>query len=559
MINESLFIFTFEGTGYLLDIDLQSLLFDFFGGLGIFLLGIKFMGDGLQKSAGNRLKDILDKFTSNPFLGVLAGIVVTVLIQSSSGTTVLTVGLVSAGFMTLRQAIGVIMGANVGTTVTAFIIGFDLAAYSLPIIAIGSFMIFFFKNQKISAAGQAVFGFGALFYGLDLMGNGMEPLQSLESFHELTLSMSDTPILGVVIGSVFTFVVQSSSATIGILQGLYSEGAITLNAALPVLFGDNLGTTVTAILASLGASVAAKRAAFTHVIFNLVGATVFLFLLTPFTSLVTYLQSLIGLNPEMTLAFAHGTFNIANTAMQFPFIALLAYLATKIIPGEDTVVEYNPKHLDPIFIQQSSTVALSQAKAEIIRMGEYASKGLEETSYYLTTHQQKHAEMGAQLEGAINNLDRKITDYLVAISGGSSMSELESAKHTALMDSVRDIERIGDHFENLIELIDYKISNKVVLTEEAQEDLNNMFDLTILTVKQAVRALENSNREEALDVVQKEEEIDKMERVYRKRHIIRVNEGLCDVSAGIVFVDIISNLERIGDHAVNIAEEVLDD
>lgn len=558
MINESLFIFIFEGTGYLLDIDVQSLLFDFFGGLGIFLLGIKFMGDGLQKSAGDRLKDILDRFTSNPFLGVLAGIVVTVLIQSSSGTTVLTVGLVSAGFMTLRQAIGVIMGANVGTTVTAFIIGFDLAAYSLPIIAIGSFMIFFFKNQKITAAGQAVFGFGALFYGLDLMGNGMAPLQSLEAFHELTLSMSNDPILGVIIGSVFTFIVQSSSATIGILQGLYSEGAITLNAALPVLFGDNLGTTVTAILASFGASVAAKRAAFTHVIFNLVGAMVFLLLLAPFTSFVTYLQSLLGLNPEMTLAFAHGSFNVANTVIQFPFIAVLAYLATKIIPGEDTVVEYNPKHLDPIFIQQSSAVALSQAKAEIIRMGEYASKGLEETSYYLTTHNQKHAEMGTQLEGAINNLDRKITDYLVEITGGS-MSEIESAKHTALMDSVRDIERIGDHFENVIELIDYKISNKVVLTEEAQEDLNNMFDLTILTVKQAIRALDSSSREEALAVIQKEDEIDKMERVYRKRHIIRVNEGLCDASAGIVFVDIISNLERIGDHAVNIAEEVLND
>lgn len=541
-----------------MNIDLQSLLFDFFGGLGIFLLGIKFMGDGLQKSAGDRLKDILDKFTSNPFLGVLAGIVVTVLIQSSSGTTVLTVGLVSAGFMTLRQAIGVIMGANVGTTVTAFIIGFDLAAYSLPIIAIGSFLIFFFKNQKVNAAGQAIFGFGSLFYGLDLMGNGMAPLQNLESFHELTVSMSNDPILGVVIGSVFTFVVQSSSATIGILQGLYSEGAITLDAALPVLFGDNLGTTVTAILASFGASVAAKRAAFTHVIFNMVGAIIFLLLLVPFTSFVVYLQSLLNLNPEMTLAFAHGSFNIANTIIQFPFIAALAYIVTKIIPGEDTVVEYNPKHLDPIFIQQSSTVALAQAKAEIIRMGEYASKGLEETSAYLTSHQQKHAEMATQLEGAINNLDRKITDYLVEISG-VSMSEIESATHTALMDSVRDIERIGDHFENVIELIDYKISNKVVLTEDAQEDLNNMFDLTILTVKQSVGALESLSREEALAVIQKEDEIDKMERMYRKRHIIRVNEGKCSASAGIVFVDIISNLERIGDHAVNIAEEVLAD
>lgn len=540
----------------LVDIDIQKLIFEFVGGLGIFLLGIKFMGDGLQKTAGDRLRDILDKFTSNPFLGVLAGMIVTVLIQSSSGTTVLTVGLVNAGFLTLRQAIGIIMGANIGTTVTAFIIGVDLGEYALPIIAVGCFMIFFFNNQKITNIGQAIFGFGALFFGLDLMSKGMEPLRGLESFHDLTTSMSTNPILGVVIGTLFTVIVQSSSATIGILQGLFSEGAIDLKAAIPVLFGDNIGTTITAVLASLGASVAAKRAAYTHVIFNLVGTTIFLIFLGLFTQYVLFLQGQFNLNPEMTLAFAHGSFNIANTIIQFPFIGALAWIVTKIIPGEDVTIEYKPKHLDPIFIHQSSTLALDQAKAEVIRMGEYAVQGLEETNQYLLTQQQKHSETATQIEGALNNLDRKITDYLVEISAGS-LSEFESSKHTALMDSVRDIERIGDHFENIIELIDYKMSNKVDLTESAQEDLNNMFDLTILTVKQAIKSLDNMDREEALAVVQKEDQIDKMERNYRKKHIIRMNEGLCNGSAGIVFVDIISNLERIGDHSVNIAEEVL--
>ncbi len=514
------------------------------------------MGEGLQKTAGERLRDILDKTTSNPFLGVLAGMIVTILIQSSSGTTVLTVGLVNAGFMTLRQAIGVIMGANIGTTVTAFIIGIDLGEYALPIIAVGCFLLFFFKNQKVNSIGQTIFGFGALFFGLDLMSSGMSPLRGLESFHDLTVEMSSNPVLGVIIGTLFTVIVQSSSATIGILQGLFSEGAIDLQAAIPVLFGDNIGTTITAILASLGASVAAKRAAFTHVIFNLVGATIFLIGLDLFSQFVYYLQGQLHLNPEMTLAFAHGSFNIANTVIQFPFIAGLAWIVTKIIPGEDVTIEYKPKHLDPIFIQQSSALALEQAKAEVIRMGEYACIGLEETNQYLFTQQQKHSEMAMQVEGALNNLDRKITDYLVEVSSGS-LSELESAKHTALMDSVRDIERIGDHFENIIELIDYKISNKVELTEQAKEDLNNMFDLTILTVKQAVKALDQMDRQEALAVAQKEDQIDKMERKYRKKHIIRMNEGLCNGSAGIVFVDIISNLERIGDHAVNIAEEVL--
>ncbi|ASN05219.1 Na/Pi cotransporter family protein [Virgibacillus necropolis] len=539
-----------------MEIDIQKLIFEFVGGLGIFLLGIKFMGEGLQKTAGDRLRDILDKFTSNPFLGVLAGIIVTILIQSSSGTTVLTVGLVNAGFMTLRQAIGVIMGANIGTTVTAFIIGVDLGEYALPIIAVGCFMIFFFNNQKVTSIGQTIFGFGALFFGLDLMSSGMSPLRSLEAFQDLTTSMSTNPILGVVIGTLFTVIVQSSSATIGILQGLFSEGAIELKAAVPVLFGDNIGTTITAVLASLGASVAARRAAYVHVFFNLIGTTIFLILLGWFTQYVMFLQGQFNLNAEMTIAFAHGSFNIANTIIQFPFIGALAWLVTKIIPGEDVTIEYKPKHLDPIFIQQSSTLALDQAKAEVIRMGEYASQGLEETNQYLLTQNQKHSETAMQIEGALNNLDRKITDYLVEISAGS-LSEFESAKHTALMDSVRDIERIGDHFENIIELIDYKISNKVYLTEEAQEDLNNMFDLTILTVKQAVGSLDKMDREEALAVVQKEDQIDKMERNYRKKHIIRMNEGLCNGSAGIVFVDIISNLERIGDHSVNIAEEVL--
>jgi len=541
-----------------LDIDVQALLFEFIGGLGIFLLGIKSMGDGLQKSAGDRLRDILDKFTSNPLLGVLAGIIVTVLIQSSSGTTVLTVGLVNAGFMTLRQAIGVIMGANIGTTATAFIIGINIEEYALPILAVGALLLFFFKHQQVVAIGQAIFGFGALFLGLDLMSSGMSPLRSLEAFQELTVNMSNNPILGVVVGTVFTMIVQSSTATIGILQGLFSQGAIDLQAALPVLFGDNIGTTITAIIASIGASIAARRAALTHVIFNLIGTIVFLFLLGLFTQWVSFLQAQLNLNPEMTIAFGHGSFNIMNTIIQLPFIGFLAWIVTKIIPGEDVVIEYKPKHLDPIFIQQSSSLALEQAKAEVIRMGDYAVKGMEETNSYIITHQQKHADMVLQIEGAINNLDQKITEYLVDISSGS-LTEAESAKHTALMDSVRDIERIGDHFENIVELIDYKLTNKVNLTDEAMEDLNNMFDLTTLTVKEATEALKEVSREKAMAVVQKEEEIDRMERLYRKRHIIRLNEGTCSGSAGIVFVDIISNLERIGDHASNIAEEVLGD
>ncbi|KAF0825632.1 Na/Pi cotransporter family protein [Cytobacillus firmus] len=539
-----------------MELNVQQMLFEFFGGLGIFLYGIKFMGDGLQKSAGDRLRDLLDRFTTNPLMGVLAGVLVTILIQSSSATTVITVGLVSAGFMTLRQAIGVIMGANIGTTVTAFIIGIDIGEYALPIIALGSILLFFFKKQKIHNIGQIVFGFGALFYGLELMSGGMKPLRTLESFHDLTVSMSSNPILGVVVGTVFTVIVQSSSATIGILQGLFSEELINLDAALPVLFGDNIGTTITAVLAAIGASVAARRAAAVHVMFNLIGTTIFLILLKPFTFLVETLQGKMDLNPEMTIAFAHGIFNASNTIIQLPFVAVLAWIVTKLIPGEDAVADYKAKHLDPMFIEQSPSIALGQAKEEVLRMGTFSVRGLEETVQYLKTGNQKHSDTAYQLEDAINNLDRKITDYLIKLST-SSLSAHESAEHTMLMDTVRDIERIGDHFENVIELIDYKQANKVSITDSAMADLEQMFKLTISTVKEAMQALDHNDKIAAEHVVKKEEEIDKMERKLRKQHILRLNEGLCTGQAGIVYVDIVSNLERIGDHAVNIAEAVL--
>jgi phosphate:Na+ symporter len=539
-----------------LELDVQRVIFEFIGGLGIFLFGIKYMGDGLQKSAGDKLRDILDRTTTNPFMGVLAGIFVTVLLQTSTGTTVLTVGLVNAGFMTLRQAIGVIMGANIGTTVTAFIIGIKISDYALPIIAVGAILLFFFKSQKAHYLGQVIFGFGALFLGLKIMGDGLKPLTGLQAFYDLTVSMSNNPILGVVIGTVFTVVVQSSSATIGVLQELFGQGALDLKAALPVLFGDNIGTTITAILASIGASIAARRAALTHVIFNLIGATVVLIVLVPFTNLIAYLQGRLDLNPEMTIAFAHGIFNFSNVIIQFPFIAMLALIVTKLIPGEDSVIEYKAKHLDPIFIEQSPSLALGQAKEEVLRMGEFSIVGLEETQKYLKTGTPRHSEMAYQLEDAINNLDRKITDYLVKLSS-ASLSDNESEEHSTLMDTVRDIERIGDHFENIVELVDYQISNKVKLTEGAEEDLEEMFTLTVSTVKEAVEALRTNNKELATDVRKKEDQIDKMERTLRKKHILRLNEGKCSGQAGIVFVDIISNLERIGDHAVNIAEAVL--
>jgi phosphate:Na+ symporter len=538
-------------------LDFQEIIFQFIGGLGIFLFGIKYMGEGLQNSAGDRLREILDKLTTNPFMGILAGIFVTVLIQSSSGTTVLTVGLVNAGFLSLRQAIGIIMGANIGTTVTSFIIGINVGEYALPIMAAGSIFIFFFKNQKWNYIGQIIFGFGALFLGLNLMGQGMRPLSHFQAFQDMTVSMSDNPFLGVVVGTLFTGIVQSSSATIGILQELYAQNMIDLKAALPVLFGDNIGTTITAVLAAIGTTIAARRAALTHVIFNLLGTLIFLVFLEPFQKYIEFLAVKLHLQPAMQIAFAHGTFNITNVLIQFWFIGILASLVTKVIKGEDQMIEYKPKHLDEIVLETSPVMAIRQAKLEILRMAGFAQSGLKEAILYLNGKEKKNADLALQYEEAINNLDRQITSYLIKLSA-HPLTKQESNEHSMLLDASRDIERIGDHMENIIELVDYQMRNNVRLTDIANNEINEMFDLTLMTLTKAINALEENNSHLADEVLGLEEKIDKMERTLRKQHIIRMNEGACEGNAGIVFVDIISNLERIGDHAVNIAEAVLE-
>lgn len=538
--------------------DWQSMLFEFLGGLGLFLFAIKYMGDGLQKAAGDRLRELIDRFTTNPLMGVLVGIVVTVLIQSSSGTTVIVVGLVSAGFMTLRQAIGVIMGANIGTTVTAFIIGLDVGAYSYPILMLGAILLFFFKKSSIQNIGQIVFGFAGLFIGLEMMGDGMKPLREWDAFIDLTVSFSDHPILGVVAGTIFTVIVQSSSATVGILQELYAGQLIELDGALPVLFGDNIGTTITAILAALAASVTARRAAAAHVIFNLIGSIIFLLILPLFVNYVEWISGILNIEERMQIAFAHGTFNVINTLIQLPFVGVIAYIVTKIVPGEDRAIEFGAKHLDKSLIEQSPSIALGQAKQEIVRMGEFAVNGLQESMNFLLTSDTKHVGMTVQLEDAINNLDRVTTEYLVQLSK-EALSRIDSRLHHSLLENIRDIERIGDHFENLVELIQARESNRVKFSDEAMAELKEMYELVLDTVSEAILALDKQSKDFAREVLSKEDRIDELERVLRKRHIYRLNKGECSGSAGILYADIISNLERIGDHAVNIAESIIDE
>jgi phosphate:Na+ symporter len=538
------------------ELNWQVMLFEFFGGLGIFLFAIKFMSDGIQKTAGARLRDLFDRYTTNPIMGVIAGILFTLLIQSSAGTIVIIIGLVGTGLMTLRQSIGVIMGANIGTTLKAFVFGFEIGDYALPILVIGAFLIFFNKKKAIQNIGKIIFGFGGLFLGLELMKGGMQPLGGLSSFREFTLNFSEYPLLGLGAGVLSTMIIQSSSVTVAVLQGGYSENLISLQGALPILFGDNIGTTITAVLASLGMSATAKRAALSHVLFNVVGAIVFLIFLTPFTLYLEWISSILNLENKMQIAFAHGIFNTINTILQFPLIGAYVYILTKVIRGEDHSILYKPKHLEENFIKEFPTIAIGQAKEEILRMGDFSVQGLEKTLSYFKTRQIKDANYAYQMEDTIDHLDSKITSYLVKISS-EPLSRQDSARHFLLMDTVRDIERVGDHFENILESIDFQEESRFQLSSDAIDDINKMFELTISTVKKALESLDLNSNELAREVVEQEHKIDRMERQFREKHLIRMNEGSCSGQASVMFVDILSNLERIGDHAVNIANAVL--
>ena len=512
-----------------MSINWQQIIFSFLGGLGLFLYSIRMMGDGLQQAAGDRLRYFIDKYTSNPFFGVLVGIGLTALIQSSSGVTVITVGLVSAGLLTLRQAIGIVMGANIGTTVTSFIIGFKLGDYALPILFLGAICLFFTKKRSINNIGRVLFGVGGIFFALNLMSGAMEPLKNLDAFREYMIKLSGNPVLGVFVGTGITLLIQASSATIGILQNLYASGLIELKGALPVLFGDNIGTTITAIIASLGANIAA--------------------------SLIHWFQATLHLSPEMTIAFAHGTFNVTNTIIQFPFIGLLATLVTKLIPGEDEVVKYEPLYLDPILIKQAPSLALGNAKKELLHLGRYAMRSFELAYDYIVNHTEKSADKGHKTEEAINKIDEDLTRYLIDLSS-EPLSQKESEVLTNILDSSRDLERIGDHGEALINLTDYIRRKKVEFSPAALQELELIYNMTLTFIKESLASVENNDLELADSLVTKHEAIDKMERRLRKTHIHRLNRGECSTQAGVNFIDIISHYTRVADHAMNLAEKV---
>ena len=536
-----------------MDSSVMEIIFTFIGGLGIFLYGIKQMGDGLQAAAGDRLRNILNTFTSNPIMGVLAGMIVTILIQSSSGTTVITIGLVSAGFMTMRQAIGVIMGANIGTTVTAFIIGIDIGAYALPILAIGAFLMFFIQKRKVKNIGMILFGFGALFYGLELMSGAVKPLADLEGFKQLMLDMSSNPVYGLIAGTILTVVIQSSSATIGILQGFFANDLISLHGALPVLLGDNIGTTITAVLASLAGSLAAKRVAAVHVMFNVIGASIFLIILPLYQMAIEWMQSLLNLKPEMVIAFAHGTFNVTNTLIQLPFIFVLAWVVTKIVPGEDLNEKYKPRNLDRNLINRAPSIALQEAQEEIQNIGHMTFSMLKNVNEYDDKKERdimhKHA--------AIDNMNDNVRQYLTKISE-KKLSKKDAERMTVLQDVNRTILKVAGLSEAY--LLDKKKeqTNQVQISEKAEASINRLYDHVTTSFDKTIDMFDVYDRVKRDEIVKISNESYRLEHDLRKKHIKRLSSGECTPEGGLLYLDMIGILERIGYHSRNISESMID-
>lgn len=529
-----------------------KMIFSLLGGLGLFVYGMKLMGDGLQKAAGEKLKRLLEILTSNKFFAVLVGAGVTAIIQSSSATTVMTVGFVNAGLMNLFQAAGVIMGANIGTTMTAQLIAFKLTDIAPFILAIGAVLVLFSKKKKTRDIGEIILGFGILFVGMSMMEHSMKPLRDLEGFKNLILTLGKHPIMGIFVGLGMTALVQSSSATIGILMALASNNGITLAVALPILYGDNMGTCITALLASIGTTKNAKRAALLHFIFNATGTILFMLAF----SLVLKVVPMLGGDMQRQIANAHTMFNVTNVFIQIWFIGGLVKIVNKLVPGEDEKSSALVlKYLDNRLLETPS-IAVGQVIKEVIRMGKLASENLSDGMKAFLNSDEKMMNSVIDHEATINYLEREITGYMVALSN-TSLSEHQSELITSLFHVVNDIERIGDHADNLGELARYKMDSKIVFSEKAISDVTYMFETVKYSVDNAIAALDNFDSESARKAMDVEDKIDDMEKQLKKDHITRLNKLECTPAGGSVYLELLTNLERVGDHSNNIAQMVI--
>lgn len=523
----------------------------FAGGIGLFLFGIKFMGDGLELAAGSKLKKLLEVLTSNRFLAVLVGFVVTAVIQSSSATTVMVIGFVNAGLMNLTQAVGVIMGANIGTTVTSVLIALDLTDIAPLAIFIGVILMIFFKKKMTTHIGQIICGFGLVFLGMSTMSSSMEPLRDFQPFQDFIIN-ANNPFMGVMIGLVMTGIIQSSSATIGILQALAGQGLVPIEFAVYVLYGMNIGTCVTALISTAGTKVNSKRAAVIHLLFNIIGTGIFM-LITAYTPYIELLK-MISDSTMVQISAAHIIFNVVSTVVLFPFANVLVKFSCWLVPGKEASdEEMHLKYLDERILN-TPPFAIVQVGKEVKRMAEMAQKNFAAAANALINMDVSEVEKISEREKAINFLNHKITSYLIKINS-LDLLENDSKYIGSLFHVVNDIERIGDHALNLSEAAQKSVEDKLTLSDKAKEELRDLFDTTQQLLSGAIEAFDKQTLtvDESFKLYELEEHIDDLSDLYQNTHIARLNNMECTTEAGMLFVNTITDFERVGDHAINIA------
>ncbi len=521
------------------------------GGLGLFLFGMQIMASGMQKAAGDKLRKILEVLTSNRYMAVITGFVVTILVQSSSTTTVMIVGFANAGLMTLTQAVGTIMGANIGTTVTAQAISFDLAFIALPAIGLGAALNFFSKRRLKRYIGQAILGFGLLFLGMTTMSSALSPLRESPYFLNLIASFAQNPLLGLMVGALFTAAIQSSSAATGIIIALSLQDLLTFPSAMSLILGTNIGTCITALLASFGSSLSGKRAALAHISFNLMGSLLFLLIISPFSSLMMLTASTV----PRQIANAHTIFNITNTLIMLPFFNAFVKLITKILPGEDGAISMGPKFLDKRMLK-TPAVAIGSAQKEVLRMAALAREMVGGSMQAFVKEDHKLMAHVSQTEDILDSLEKEITTYLSELSVHSLTLE-QSSTVTGYMHVLNDLERIGDHAETVSNMTDIKSGDRLPFSQAALDDLREMHRTVEGMLDKVIYAFEHDDFDAAREVIEEDDVVDNMEKSLRKKHIERINRKSCIPASGVIYLDVLSNFERIADHATNIAQVVL--
>ena len=555
-----------------MNIEYISSLFEFAGGIGMFLYGMNTMADGMQRSAGGKMKKLLGYLTSNRLLAIIVGAVITAIIQSSGATTVMVVGFVNAGLMTLVQAVGVIMGANIGTTITAWIVSLgqlgDAAKVMNPsfyapfLIGIGAFVILFSKKDKVKNAGEIIVGIRLLFEGLTFMSSSIAPYTDAPIFSQAFQIVGSNPFLGILIGIIVTAVLQSSSASVGILQTLALNGVVTTNAAIYITLGQNIGSCVTALISSAGTTRTAKRAACMHILFNIAGALLFgtvgFILFSIYPALAAHNIT------SVEISVFHTFFNITCTLVMFPFANLLVKISGLIVrenekqddfaelEAKDAVAAEIARHFDSRLLGQPS-VAVETAKNEVIAMGNLALDNIKYAAEATQKNDQTMVDKVYEIEHKVDLYEKYLTDFLIKVNN-LSITQEQHLLVKNLFHAIIDIERVSDHAENIAELAKYKIEHQIIFSEKGTQELNQLWDKVVHCFEEAVKARGTGSRQAIQNVLRIEDEVDDLEEELRNKHIERLSAGLCIPSNGVVFLDILSNLERMSDHANNIVD-----